>query len=93
MSDKTNPDPTPSRCANLTRYPRGWLRCVLPAGHDVDPLSLHQIDWGDPGVVPDGLSGVTEAKRACAQCGRPKGFVHGHDLTQHGWATNEEGHP
>lgn len=36
------------RCPDLTQSPRGWFRCVLPAGHDRDPLSLHTIDVNGP---------------------------------------------
>lgn len=41
------------RCDNLTRAPRGYLRCQLPLGHEHDPsLSsldrLHHIDPAGP---------------------------------------------
>jgi len=35
------------RCEDRTKSPRGVLRCILPYGHDVDPLSMHQIDFDD----------------------------------------------
>jgi hypothetical protein len=38
------PEAEDARCGDLTPSPRGPLRCILPAGHEVDPLSLHQID-------------------------------------------------
>jgi hypothetical protein len=34
----------PPRCTDFTKSGRGWLRCNLPAGHDTDPLSKHQVD-------------------------------------------------
>lgn len=34
-----------SQCQDVTQSPRGEIRCILPAGHDEDPLSLHTIDF------------------------------------------------
>lgn len=33
-----------AQCPDLTSSPRGSLRCVLLAGHESDPLSLHHVD-------------------------------------------------
>lgn len=38
----------PGQCSDLTKAPRGNLRCVLPLGHEVDPRSLHWVDPAGP---------------------------------------------
>jgi hypothetical protein len=38
------------RCKDLTKSPRGYLRCNLKMGHDADPLSFHRVDPADEPV-------------------------------------------
>lgn len=64
------------RCQDFTRKPRGWFQCVLPKGHDTDPLSLHQIDVTGPSIV-DGDPDI------CAFCLHP---IDHHGTTQVGCA-------
>jgi len=38
------------RCDDLTRTPKGYLRCIRPLGHKARPgrpPSLHQVDFKD----------------------------------------------
>ena len=77
---------TPTRCTDLTRSPRGSLRCVLDQGHDVDPLSMHTIDFDDtlvpneprPSTPPEDLDSGGQrltVKRCCNGCNREIGDV------------------
>jgi hypothetical protein len=43
------------RCSDLTKYPKGWLRCTLDEGHVTSLRAIdrmHNIDFNNPGEVP-----------------------------------------
>lgn len=43
--------PIINRCPDLTQSPKGFLQCVLDAGHDENPLSMHHIDIAGPVAI------------------------------------------